>query len=77
MPFGSISATTTFHRLMDEILSGLHEFAVAYLDDILIHSLTQFRACLLPLSLSISERVDDRIVLHIESITDAYSQYLC
>ena len=25
---------------MDEILSGLHEFAVAYLDDILIHSQT-------------------------------------
>ena len=40
MPFGLISAPSTFQRLMDEILSGLHEFAVAYLDDILIHSQT-------------------------------------
>ena len=40
MPFGLISGPSTFQRLMDEILSGLHEFAVAYLDDILIHSQT-------------------------------------
>ena len=40
MPFGLISTPSTFQRLMDEILSGLHEFAVAYLDDILIHSQT-------------------------------------
>ena len=40
MPFGLISAPSTFQRLMDELLSGLHEFAVAYLDDILIHSQT-------------------------------------
>ena len=38
MPFCLISAPSTFQRLMDEIFSGLHEFAVAYLDDILIHS---------------------------------------
>ena len=40
MLFGLISAPSTFQRLMDEVLSGLHEFAVAYLDDILIHSQT-------------------------------------
>ena len=40
MPFGLISAPSIVQRLMDEILSGLHEFAVAYLDDILIHSQT-------------------------------------
>ena len=40
MSFGLISAPSTFQRIMDEILSGLHEFAVAYLDDILIHSQT-------------------------------------
>ena len=40
MPFGLISAPSTFQRLMDEVLDGLHEFTVAYLDDILIHSQT-------------------------------------
>ena len=40
MPFGLISSPSTFQRLMDEKLSGLHEFAVAYLDDILNHSQT-------------------------------------
>ena len=40
MPFGLIFAPSTFQRHMDEILSGLQEFAVAYLGDILIHSLT-------------------------------------
>ena len=38
MPFGLVSAPSTFQRLMDEVLQGLHEFSVAYLDDILIHS---------------------------------------
>ena len=38
MPFGLIAASSTFQRLIDEILSGLNEFAVAYLDDHLIHS---------------------------------------
>ena len=40
MPFGLVSAPPTFQRLMDEVLHGLHEFLVAYLDDILIHSAT-------------------------------------
>ena len=38
MPFGLISAPSTFQRLMDNILSGFHEFTVANLDDILSHS---------------------------------------
>ena len=33
-----MSAPSTFQRLMDHILQGLHGFATAYLDDILIHS---------------------------------------
>ena len=40
MPFGLVSAPSTFQRLMDEVLHGLHEFLAAYLDDILIHSAT-------------------------------------
>ena len=40
MPFGLVTASSTFQRLMDRILQGLHGFAVAYLDDILIHSST-------------------------------------
>ena len=39
-PFGLISAPSTFQRLMDEVLREMHPFAVAYLDDILIHSAT-------------------------------------
>ena len=38
MPFGLVTAPSTFQRLMDRILQGLHGFTVAYLDDILIHS---------------------------------------
>ena len=38
MPFGLVTAPSTFQRLMDRILQGLHGFAVAYLDDILFHS---------------------------------------
>ena len=38
MPFGLISAPSTFQRLMDGLLNGLHDFTVAYLDDIIIHS---------------------------------------
>ena len=38
MPFGLISAPSTFQRLMDHILQGLHGFATAYVDDILIRS---------------------------------------
>ena len=40
MPFGLVSALSTFQRLMDQVLHGLHEFSVAFLDDILIHSAT-------------------------------------
>ena len=40
MPFRLVSAPSTFQRLMDEVLHGPHEFSVAYLDDILIHSAT-------------------------------------
>ena len=40
MPFGLVMAPSTFQRLMDKILHLLHDFAVAYLDDILIHSIT-------------------------------------
>ena len=40
MPFGLVSAPSTFQRLMEEVLHGQHEFSVAYLDDILIHSAT-------------------------------------
>ena len=38
MPFGLISAPSTFQRLTDGLLNGLHAFTVAYLDDIIIHS---------------------------------------
>ena len=38
MPFGLVSAPSTFQRLMDHILQGLHGFATAYLDDNLIRS---------------------------------------
>ena len=38
MPFGLISAPSTFQRLMGGLLNGLHDFTVAYLDDIIIHS---------------------------------------
>ena len=41
MPFGLVSAPSTFQRLMEGVLHGLHEFSVAYLDDILIHSATR------------------------------------
>ena len=38
MPFGLILAPSTSKRLMDGLLNGLHDFTVAYLDDIIIHS---------------------------------------
>ena len=40
MPFGLVSAPSTFQRLMDHVLQGLHSFSTAYLDDILICSNT-------------------------------------
>ena len=36
---GFFTAPSTFQRFMDKVLHGLHEFSVAYLEDILIHSL--------------------------------------
>ena len=36
MPFGLVSAPSTFQRLMDHVLQGLHSFSTAYLDAILI-----------------------------------------
>ena len=38
MSFGLISAPSTFQKLMDGLLNGLHDFTVAYLDDIIFHS---------------------------------------
>ena len=38
MPFGLVSAPSTFQRLMDQVLEGLHIYSAAYLDDILVHS---------------------------------------
>lgn len=38
MPFGLKGAPTTFQRLMDRVLSGCHQYAAAYLDDIVIYS---------------------------------------
>ena len=38
MPFGLKGAPSTFQRLMDRVLSGCHEYAAAYLDDIIIFS---------------------------------------
>ena len=38
MPFGLVSAPSTFQRLMDHVLQGLHSVSTAYLDDILICS---------------------------------------
>ena len=40
MPFGLKNAPSTFQRLMDRILSGTHEYAAAYLDDIVVFSTT-------------------------------------
>ena len=38
MPFGLVGAPATFQRLMNEILSPVREFAIAYMDDICIFS---------------------------------------
>ena len=38
MPFGMINATSTFQRLMDEVLRGKQDRCSAYIDDILIYS---------------------------------------
>lgn len=38
MPFGLQGAPACFQRLMDRVLAGVHEFAAAYLDDVVIFS---------------------------------------
>ena len=38
MPFGLCGALATFQRLMDNVIKGLHQFAKAYLDDVVIFS---------------------------------------
>ena len=38
MPFGLQGAPASFQRLMDGVLEGVHEFAAAYLDDVVIYS---------------------------------------
>jgi hypothetical protein len=39
MPFGLKNASATFQRLMDQILSGLHETDIyVYLDDIVLYA---------------------------------------
>ena len=40
MPFGLQGAPATFQRMMDVILQETHDFAAAYLDDVVIHSRT-------------------------------------
>ena len=38
MPFGLSNAPAVFQELMSVVLQGLGEFAIAYLDDILVFS---------------------------------------
>ena len=38
MPFGLCGAPATFQRMMDELLRGTEEYAMAYLDDLVIYS---------------------------------------
>ena len=38
MPFGLCGAPATFQRMMDQVIRGLHKFANAYLDDLIIFS---------------------------------------
>ena len=38
MPFGLVNAPSIFQQLMSVVLGGLEQFAMAYLDDILIFS---------------------------------------
>lgn len=40
MPFGLQGAPSTFQRMMDQLLRGLEDHAAAYLDDVVIHSVT-------------------------------------
>ena len=38
LPFGIHGAPATFQRLMDQVLKSHHQYAAAYLDDIVVHS---------------------------------------
>ena len=38
LPFGLHGAPATFQRLMDQVLKSHHQYAAAYLDDIVVHS---------------------------------------
>ena len=40
MPFGLCGAPATFQRMMDQVIRGMHKFASAYLDDLIIFSTT-------------------------------------
>ena len=40
MPFGLQGAPATFQRMMDQFLRGLEESASAYIDDVVVHSVT-------------------------------------
>ena len=38
MPFGFMNTPSSFQKMMDEVLRDLHECAVWYIDDILVHT---------------------------------------
>ena len=38
MPFGLMGASSTFQRMMDDLLRDLHSFSASYVDDIVIYS---------------------------------------
>ena len=40
MPFGLQGAPSTFQRMMDNVLQGLEDWSVAYIDDVVVHGAT-------------------------------------
>ena len=40
MPFGLHGAPATFQRMMDNLLRGLEDSSAAYIDDVVVHSVT-------------------------------------
>ena len=40
MPIGLYGAPATFQLMMDQVIKGMHKFASAYLDDLIIFSTT-------------------------------------